>query len=183
MKGYKTINYRKKSPSGVWGDSIEAAPYKHVTKIGLSDAFTPAIALDHLNVLWLAFCARDDYLVYQGINVRPRVNDVWGVEEKATQVFNPAIDPQIISDTVGNLHCVWVDYRVGYAQLRHRARYTAGYFYEETLLTTYVQEAKTGWIKVVIILGCVLGLAIPGLFISLFRRRKKNKIIQERRNI
>ncbi len=180
-KGTINIGYRKMNTNGDWSEEELVAPYTSHFKPGESDAFMPSFVIDGMNTMWLAFAARDDHYLHQGINLRTRISGIWQEEERVSQALNAALEPQLVCDAQNNIHCVWIDYRTAYAQLYYRTKSVLGFWSEELLLTFYVSESDIGYKWVFYVLGIITAFAAPLIIISQIRNRRRKKILSDRR--
>jgi len=170
------VNNRKVDENNTLTAITLAAPYTSIHKPGESDAYSPSVEYDSNNILWLAFTARDDNFIYRGVNLRARISGIWETDEHISQISNTANEPHIKIDGNNNIHCIWVDFRSGYAQLYYRLRLSSGLWIDETLLTYYISESGIGWKWIGITAGIILGATIPLFIISQFKKHRKQKL-------
>ncbi len=179
--GTQNIQTTRKSFNGTWSEPFEIAPYKPPDFQGFSDARISSVAKDFDNNLWVAFEIREQYAYHQGIDIRKRVGYTdWQASERISLANNPAIDPLIKCDNVGNLHCFWLDLRHSNYELYFKIRFSSGVWTNEFRLSIDTSTFGDYWQLILIVSGVIAIISFPLIILDRIRARKRNKLLKRK---
>ncbi|MCF2143751.1 MAG: hypothetical protein K9W42_08640 [Candidatus Heimdallarchaeota archaeon] len=180
--GTINIQMSEKKIGQPWSTAEQIAPYSSIDQTSsFSDAKSPSVAIDAFGKLWLAYEVREVYYNHMGIELRGR--DIifgWQKSEHVSLANNPAIKPQIIADTIGNVHCFWLDFRNGNYQLFYRIRFLDNTWSDEISLTKFTFTSSQVTIYVLLILGALTLILLPTVILYKIHSRKTKKLLQKK---
>ncbi|MFW9923327.1 MAG: hypothetical protein ACFFDW_08595 [Candidatus Thorarchaeota archaeon] len=187
MLGTKNIYTQVFKKDVGWSSMQCVAPYIPPDREGMMiDAQNPSITQDKFGNIWLGYEVDEPYPYFKGVAVRYVLsNGIWQPREVVSTGVAPGYDPQLVCDSTGTLHMVWLDFRWNYYELYYRSRRADGYWFVEQQLTSYTIEQVNSkkWIVLVSIFGAILifGIVIPSsfYFLAYLKKKKKNKVIKE----
>ncbi len=185
MLGTRNIHYRIYASEKNWSQLECVAPYRSLEKEDLMiDGENPEVVFDNIATLWMAYEITETVPGFTGIAIRGRENGIWVAGEQVSITITPAYDPRLVSDSSGTVHCVWLDFRIGYYEIYYRARYSIGQWSFEQQLTNYNKDAYQKAMPAIfgIFFGAIvlIGILLPSTYYVIKRRRYK-KILAERR--
>ncbi|MHA1124255.1 MAG: hypothetical protein ACTSO7_14100 [Candidatus Heimdallarchaeota archaeon] len=180
-----TINIntaRRLLSGGPWMDYIEVAPFIPFERppSGESDGFTPAVALDQQNRLWLAYAIREEYANHMGIDIRHREDNNWMPGGMLSLLNNGALDPLLIVDDFDNLHCFWMDFRHSTFEIYHRIKFSTDTWSDEVLVTFTGKYFRYLWQVILVVLGVFLIMGVPFVVVNILRRKRAEKLIKSK---
>lgn len=158
------------------------APYIAIDKTPMIDGENPDTTIDSNNILWMVYELVEPYPQITGIAIRGRQNGWWLDGEPVTRGITPAYDPCIVSDNSGNIHCVWLDFRIMYFEIYYMARFANGLWSTEQQLTKYYLPAnlKQGPILIGVFFGAIviMVILIPAITHRV-KSKRMNKLLEE----
>jgi len=171
---------KKQLSGGPWINYLEVAPYIPTERppSGESDAYTPAVALDQQNRLWLAYEIREEYANHMGVDIRHRENNNWMPGTILSLLTNAALDPQLIVDEDDNLHCFWLDARHSTYEIYHRIKFSTDTWSDEVLVTFTGRFFNYIWQTALIISVVFLVMGLPFVIGNILKRRRAEKLIK-----
>jgi len=184
MLGTKNIHYCTYNKASNWSKYENVAPYRAIDKSDLTDGENPDVVLDSNAILWMVYKLVEPYPQITGIAIRGKQNGLWLDGDHVTRGITPAYDPCLVSDNSGNIHCVWLDFRIMYFEIYYQARFENGLWSTEQQLTKYYLPAniESAPIFLLIVFGTIGIFAILMPLTSYFLKRKRyNKLIEEHR--